>query len=148
MNDRNPWAPSPKGPPGHELVRPVRGVRAWARDAAAGHGHQRDDLVGERITMAEQGSEIVLVERPVVQPLDRSDEEQTLGDGSTVRPDDVYLDVIAPCPISADGGGGRQIVIGKQTGQGIADQWFDGAPMSLTEVSAASCRLSRHDAAS
>ncbi|GAA4139210.1 hypothetical protein GCM10022285_37160 [Streptomyces tunisiensis] len=68
------------------------------------------------------------VEGSLLQPLDGADEEQFLGDGSTVGPHEIDLDVIGTGPVTAHHASRGQPAVGEHPRQGFPDQGFDGPP--------------------
>ena len=84
------------------------------------------------------------VERGVLQPLDRAEEEQPLGHRLPVGAHQVDLDVVAAGPVPADRGGGGQDAVRQERGEGFPDQGLDRAapPARPTLLDPAQCEIS------
>ncbi|MEV6404171.1 Scr1 family TA system antitoxin-like transcriptional regulator [Streptomyces bobili] len=98
-------------PRGEQVLRSVRRLESGAVDAAAGNRDQRHRVVGDRGPVLVQCGEIVTVEGRVLQPLDRSEEEQSLGHRLAVGTDQVDLDVrVIPFRAGAFPGAGQAVI--------------------------------------
>lgn len=102
---------------------------------------QRHRLVGHPGAKALQRKQIMLVERGVLQPLDRTEEQQPVGNRFPVGADYVDLHLVAPGPVTADRRRGGQTTGGQQAGQGVAEQRLDrpaaaGGPAPVDPVPA------------
>lgn len=87
---------------GQRIARAVDGIEPRTVDSAARDRHDWNRFAGEGGPVPMESCRVVLVEGRLLQPLDGADEEQVLGNGCAVRPDDFDLDVVgtglrAPC---------------------------------------------------
>jgi hypothetical protein len=68
--------------------------------SGAGDGDERERVGGDPVPGALERYEVVVVELACLQPLDRAEEQQLIGDGFPVSADDVDLDVVAARPVA------------------------------------------------